>query len=151
MGKILLLKTTYLPRYLITCGKVSAHGPAYLDPSTFETSPCFLAGFQKMPLSDLPNEILLNIVKFACSSHNISSFCRGSRRLHQVINPYLYLQKVIKRDSTALFCGARPGHKVTVLCLVFIRSGSQSQFAFPCLHRRIFRLSAASCTQHKLE
>jgi hypothetical protein len=117
MGKILLLKTTYLTSLPHHMRESLCSRPGVLRPLNLRDKSMFLAGFQEMPLNDLPNEILLNIVKFACSSHNINSCFQGSRRLHQVINPYLYLQKVITRDSTALFCGDRPGNKVTVRSL----------------------------------
>jgi ankyrin repeat protein len=66
-----------------------------------------------MLLPNLPNELLLCISENLQSEGDINAFSQTNRRLHDVLNTYLYRHNVQRLGSSGLWWAAKNGQEVT--------------------------------------
>ena len=64
-------------------------------------------------MQSLPNEILVQIIKYLDSQHDVSSVCRVDRRFHWLFSRYLYQFNVLFRDGNAIIWAAKHGDETT--------------------------------------
>ncbi|OJJ94827.1 hypothetical protein ASPACDRAFT_127998 [Aspergillus aculeatus ATCC 16872] len=62
-----------------------------------------------MPTLDLPPELILMVANHLTKRSDINALARANRRLHSIVNPYLYRQNARQQKSSALVWAARRG------------------------------------------
>ncbi|PYI23936.1 hypothetical protein BO99DRAFT_309755, partial [Aspergillus violaceofuscus CBS 115571] len=62
-----------------------------------------------MPPLDLPPELILMVANHLAQRKDINALSKVSRRLHSIVNPYLYRQNARHHKSSALVWAARRG------------------------------------------
>src|SRR5438034_10145144 len=71
-----------------------------------------------MPLLYLPNELLLCIAQNLELKRDTNALARTNRRLHNVLNDYLYCHGVAQFGSSALFWALKHGRETTAQKLI---------------------------------
>jgi ankyrin repeat protein len=67
-----------------------------------------------MPLLNLVNKLLLSISENLESERDINAFSQTNRRLHSVLNTYLYRYNVLRLGSLGLCWATQHGHEIAV-------------------------------------